>query len=58
MEARRRAKLGKSKVATKLGDKTLSNASILLKRDGHTYLRPRFQLVKCPPLVSMKPPEI
>ena len=52
LEARRRAKLGESKIATKLADKTLSNASILLKRDGHTYsiymFIPRFQLVKCP----------
>ena len=39
LEARRRAKLGESKIATKFADKTLGNASIPLKRDGHTYLR-------------------
>ena len=39
LEARRRAKLGESKIATKLADKILSHASILLKRDGRTYLR-------------------
>ena len=39
LEARRRAKLGESKIATKLCDKILSNTSIVLKRDGHTYLR-------------------
>ena len=40
LEARRRAKLGESKIATKLADKiTIKRISILLKRDGHTYLR-------------------
>ena len=39
LEAWCRAKLGESKIATKLADKTLSYASILLKRDGNTYLR-------------------
>ena len=39
LEARHRAKLGESKIATKRADKILSNASILLKCDGRTYLR-------------------
>ena len=40
LEARRHANLGEGKIATKLANKKLSNASIALKRGGHTYSRP------------------
>ena len=39
LKTRRRAKLGESKIATKLVKKTLYNASIVLKRGDHTYSR-------------------